>query len=62
MVLAGQLSKSEARTHARKNVITRAIGVEEQVEPEMFSIDLKKTVRFLCVLMVLLICLKMQRY
>ena len=25
MVLAGQLSKSEARTHARKNVITREI-------------------------------------
>lgn len=62
MVLAGQLSKSEARTHARKNVITRAIGVEEQVEPEMFQLILKKTVRFLCVLMVLLICLKMQRY
>ena len=41
MVLAGQLSKSEARTHAKKNVFTRAIGGEEQVEPEMFSIDLK---------------------
>ena len=26
MVLAGQLSRSEARTHAKKNVITRAIG------------------------------------
>lgn len=56
MVLAGQLSKSEARTHARKNVITRAIGGEEQVEPEMFSIDLKETARFLCVPMVLPIC------
>ena len=41
MVLAGQLSRSEARTHEKKNVITRAIGGEEQVEPEMFSIDLK---------------------
>ena len=47
MVLAGQLSKSEARTHARKNVITRAIGVEEQVEPEMFSIDLKENSKVL---------------
>ena len=47
MVLAGQLSKSEARTHARKNVITRAIGGEEQVEPEMFSIDLKENSKIL---------------
>jgi serine/threonine protein phosphatase PrpC len=47
MVLAGQLSKSEARTHARKNVITRAIGGEEQVEPEMFSIDLKENSKVL---------------
>ena len=39
MVLAGQLSKSEARTHA--------IGVEEQVEPEMFSIDLKENSKVL---------------
>lgn len=41
MVQAGQLSRSEARTHAKKNVITRAIGGEQQVEPEMFSVDLK---------------------
>ena len=41
MLFRSQLSKSEARTHAKKNVITRAIGGEEQVEPEMFSIDLK---------------------
>ena len=47
MVLPGQLRKSEARTHARKNVITRAIGVEEQVEPEMFSIDLKENSKVL---------------
>ena len=47
MVLAGQLSKREARTHARKNVITRAIGGEEQVEPEMFSIDLKENSKIL---------------
>ena len=47
MVLAGKLSKSEARTHARKNVITRAIGGEEQVEPEMFSIDLKENSKIL---------------
>lgn len=47
MVLAGQLSKSEARTHAKKNVITRAIGGEEEVEPEMFSVDLKENSKIL---------------
>ncbi|MDD6334767.1 MAG: Stp1/IreP family PP2C-type Ser/Thr phosphatase [Clostridia bacterium] len=47
MVLAGQLSRSEARTHAKKNVITRAIGGEEQVEPEMFSVDLKENSKIL---------------
>ena len=47
MVLAGQLSRSEARTHAKKNVITRAIGGEEEVEPEMFSVDLKENSKIL---------------
>lgn len=42
MILMGQISRSEARTHERKNVITRAIGGEDTVEPEMFSVDLKK--------------------
>jgi len=41
MVLAGQLTRNEARNHAKKNVITRAIGGEDHVEPEMFSVDLR---------------------
>ena len=47
MVSMGEIDRKEARTHARKNVITRAIGVEEQVEPEMFSIDLKENSKVL---------------
>ena len=62
MVLAGKLSKSEARTHARKNVITRESEERNKSNQRCFQLILKKTVRFLCVLMVLLICLKMQRY
>lgn len=49
MVLAGQLTRSEARNHAKKNVITRAIGGESSVEPEMFSVDLKpESIILLC--------------
>jgi len=41
MVSMGKLDREAARTHKRKNVITRAIGAEAQVEAEMFSVDLK---------------------
>lgn len=40
MVAMGELNREEARTHARKNIITRAIGGDVDVEPEMFSVDL----------------------
>ncbi len=42
MVLAGEINKEEARTHERKNVITRAIGGTDVVEPDLFRIDIKK--------------------
>lgn len=41
MVQRGQLEKDEARTHANKNIITRAIGVDNDVTPEIFSVDLE---------------------
>lgn len=41
MVSMGKLDREAARTHKRKNVITRAIGGEAQVEAEMFSVELK---------------------
>ena len=34
MIENGKLSPEQARFHPRKNVITRALGVEESVEPE----------------------------
>ena len=40
MVLRGQIDKEEARTHVNKNIITRAIGVVDEVSPELFSVDL----------------------
>ena len=40
MVESGQLTADEARYHPRKNVITRALGVEETLEVEYDEIEL----------------------
>lgn len=40
MVSLGKLDRRAARTHEKKNYITRAIGGERNVEAEMFSVDL----------------------
>ena len=42
MVERGEIDRKAARTHEKKNVITRAIGGYDTVEAEMFSVDLKK--------------------
>mgnify|MGYP002794394877 CR=1 FL=1 len=42
MVSLGEIDRKEARTHAQKNIITRAIGGYEHVEAEIFSVDLKE--------------------
>jgi protein phosphatase len=47
MVSLGEIDRSEARTHARKNIITRAIGGYDTVEAEMFSVDLKENDKIL---------------
>lgn len=41
MIEEGKLSVEEARFHPRKNVITRALGVEENVKVEFTVIDLE---------------------
>lgn len=40
MVSIGEIDRKDARTHERKNIITRAIGGYQDVEAEMFSVDL----------------------
>lgn len=37
----GKITKEEARFHVKNNVITRAIGAEEVVEPDYFQVDLE---------------------
>lgn len=39
MVRNGEIDKREAVHHPKKNVITRAIGVEDMVAPDFFEID-----------------------
>lgn len=39
MVRAGRLSAEAARTHPERNVITRALGVDGELEPHMFDVD-----------------------
>lgn len=42
LVRSGELTRQEARRHPRKNIITRAVGVEEEVLPDFFEIELAK--------------------
>lgn len=41
LVEIGEIDRSQARTHDRKNLITRAIGGENEVKPEFFTVELK---------------------
>lgn len=42
MVKTGELNKDEAKEHPNKNIITRALGVNEAVEPDFFEVELKE--------------------
>lgn len=39
LVARGEITPEQARSHPRKNLITRALGVEEQVMPDVFALD-----------------------
>ena len=41
MVRMGKVNREDARTHEKKNVITRAIGATEKVRTDIFEVDLK---------------------
>lgn len=41
LVESGKLTPEEARVHPRKNVITKAVGIEENVRPENSECNLK---------------------
>ena len=42
MISMGKITREEARNHERKNVITRAVGVEREVIADLFEIELEE--------------------
>jgi len=42
LVARGELTREAARTHPRKNIITRALGVDQQVKSDIFEAALHK--------------------
>lgn len=47
MVRQGVLTEEEARVHPQKNMITRAVGTEKEVEIDTFCVDIKELIRVL---------------
>lgn len=43
MVDIGQLTKQDAKTHPKKNIITRALGISKNIEAEYTNIELDDT-------------------
>lgn len=49
MVRMGGIDREQARNHPDKNIITRAIGAEEEIKPDFFEVSLEKSERiFMC--------------
>ncbi len=42
MAEKGEINRDNARTHPKKNIITRAIGVYNKVVPDIFEVELQK--------------------
>lgn len=42
MVRSGSIPKEQARNHPDKNIITRAVGVKNHVEPDVYTEELQK--------------------
>ena len=47
MVSMGELDKESAKTHSRKNVITRAIGVDTKIVADFFEVDITSGTKIL---------------
>lgn len=40
MVKQGNITESEARVHPQKNIITRAVGIDQSVQADFFEVDI----------------------
>ena len=47
LVDSGRLTEKEARSSEQKNIITRAIGVEDEVSADTFILDVKSDLRYI---------------
>ena len=47
MIKEGLITEEEARVHPQKNMITRAVGIEETVQIDDFRLDVDNLVRVL---------------
>ena len=47
MISKGEIDKESARTHSRKNVITRAIGADTKIIADFFEVDIKTDTKIL---------------
>ena len=47
MVSIGELDKESAKTHSRKNVITRAVGVEKKLMADFFEVEVQEKTKIL---------------
>lgn len=46
LIRIGELNRQDARLHPQKNTITRAVGVENSVEPDFYEVELEGDYRF----------------
>ena len=42
LVRAGEIDRSESRNHPQKNIITKAVGVAEDIQPDFFIVDMEE--------------------
>ena len=42
LLAMGELSREEAKTHPSKNLVTRALGTDESVKPDVFTVELRE--------------------
>ncbi len=47
MVSIGELDKESAKTHSKKNVITRAVGVEKKITADFFEVEVREGTKIL---------------
>ena len=48
MIDGKMITKEQAQNHPRRNVVTKALGLAESVEPDIFEVDMKDDTLILC--------------